>query len=50
MTLRWALHNLVAHPMLVLCPPIGEWLHEISEPAIAADPVPVSEFDEPHKL
>ncbi len=24
----YALHNLVAHPLLVLCPPLGEWLHE----------------------
>lgn len=24
----WVVHNLVAHPMLVLCPRIGEWLHD----------------------
>jgi hypothetical protein len=26
----WWLHNLVAHPMLVLCPPLGEWLHDLT--------------------
>lgn len=25
---RWWIHNLVAHPLLVLCPPLGRWLHE----------------------
>ena len=25
-------HNVIAHPLLVLCPPIGEWLHERTEP------------------
>jgi len=31
MTIRnpwWCVHNLVAHPMLVLYPRLGEWLHE----------------------
>lgn len=26
--MKWWVHNLVAHPLLVLCPPLGEWLHE----------------------
>lgn len=26
------LHNVIAHPLLVLCPPLGEWLHERTEP------------------
>lgn len=25
-------HNLLAHPLLILCPPLGEWLHERTEP------------------
>lgn len=28
---RWLsrfVHNVVAHPLLVLCPPLGEWLHD----------------------
>lgn len=32
---RWwsrALHNCLAHPLLILCPPLGEWLHERTEP------------------
>ena len=32
---RWLsrfLHNVVAHPLLVLCPPVGEWLHERTDP------------------
>lgn len=29
---RWAVHNIVAHPLLVLCPPLGEWLHELTAP------------------
>lgn len=29
---RWWVHNLVAHPLLVLCPPAGEWLHDRTEP------------------
>lgn len=27
-TLKWWVHNLVAHPLLILCPPLGEWLHD----------------------
>lgn len=23
-----AAHNCLAHPLLILCPPLGEWLHE----------------------
>jgi hypothetical protein len=30
--LKWWAHNLVAHPLLVLCPPIGRWLHAVTEP------------------
>lgn len=29
---RWVLHNLVAHPLLVLVPPLGRWLHERTAP------------------
>lgn len=25
-------HNVVAHPLLMLCPPVGEWLHRRTEP------------------
>lgn len=32
--LRWAFHNLVAHPMSVFLPRTwGEWLHEVTTPA-----------------
>ena len=30
--LRFAIHNLIAHPLLVLCPPLGEWLHDKTIP------------------
>ena len=26
-------HNVVAHPLLELCPPLGEWLHDRTAPA-----------------
>ena len=26
------IHNVVAHPLLMLCPPVGEWLHRRTEP------------------
>ncbi len=29
----WVLHNLVAHPLLVVCPPLGRWLHDATAPA-----------------
>lgn len=29
---RWWLHNLVAHPLLVLAPPLGERLHDATIP------------------
>lgn len=29
---RWVVHNLVAHPLLVLCPPLGRWLHDRTAP------------------
>lgn len=25
-------HNVVAHPLLVLCPPVGVWLHDRTDP------------------
>lgn len=25
-------HNVIAHPLLVLWPRVGEWLHELTEP------------------
>lgn len=28
MSVHFVLHNLVAHPLLVLCPPLGRWLHQ----------------------
>lgn len=34
---KWWIHNLIAHPLLVLCPPLGEWLHDRT-------------IDEPHEL
>lgn len=27
-------HNLVAHPLLILCPPLGRWLHARTEPTV----------------
>ena len=30
--LRWILHNIVAHPLMVLLPPLGEWLHDLTAP------------------
>lgn len=35
MTARFSrfVHNVVAHPLLVLCPPLGEWLHDRTVPA-----------------
>lgn len=32
MTWRYALHNLVAHPLLVLWPRVGAWLHDWTAP------------------
>lgn len=26
------IHNVIAHPLLVLCPPLGEWLHDRTRP------------------
>lgn len=37
--MRWTLHNLLAHPLLVLCPPLGRWLHDRTAPAEAPDAV-----------
>lgn len=25
-------HNCIAHPLLVLCPPLGRWLHQRTKP------------------
>mgnify|MGYP007071579175 FL=1 len=33
-------HNVVAHPLLSLCPPLGQWLHVRTEPAAMDDPLP----------
>lgn len=30
--LRFIIHNLIAHPLLVLCPPLGERLHDLTSP------------------
>ena len=30
---RWWVHNLVAHPLLVLWPRVGVWLHDRTEPS-----------------
>lgn len=32
MSWRWIIHNVVAHPLLVICPPLGEWLHDRTAP------------------
>lgn len=29
-------HNVIAHPLLVLCPPLGRWLHEITSEQVRA--------------
>lgn len=29
---RWWLHHLVAHPLIVLCPPVGRRLHDATAP------------------
>lgn len=30
--MRWIIHNIVAHPLLVLCPPLGRFLHDWTAP------------------
>lgn len=37
---RWSVHNLVAHPLLVLYPPLGERLHDATAPAHVPDAGP----------
>lgn len=32
MSYRYIVHNLIAHPMLVLWPRLGEWLHDRTIP------------------
>lgn len=27
-------HNLLGHPLLVVCPPLGEWVHERTAPVV----------------
>lgn len=29
----WVVHNCVAHPLLVLCPPVGRFLHAATVPS-----------------
>lgn len=30
--LKWIIHNVVAHPLLVVCPPLGWRLHDATAP------------------
>lgn len=30
--LNWVIHNVIAHPLLVLCPPLGKRLHDRTAP------------------
>lgn len=39
MTPQFIVHNLVAHPLLVLWPRVGEWLHAITAPADDLAPI-----------
>lgn len=32
MKARWVVHNTIAHPLLILCPPLGRWLHDRTAP------------------
>jgi hypothetical protein len=34
----WTLHNLVVHPLLVLWPPVGVWLHTVTADRMEARP------------
>lgn len=36
--LWWIVHNLVAHPLLVLCPPLGDRLHDWTADRMGDDP------------
>lgn len=29
---KWFVHNVIAHPLLVLCPPLGRRLHDRTGP------------------
>lgn len=31
---RWIVHNVIAHPLLILCPLLGRWLHDRTAPPI----------------
>lgn len=38
MRLRWAPHNLIAHPLMVFLPTAwGDWLHNVTVPKGQAD-------------
>ena len=37
---RYVLHHGIAHPMLVVFPRLGAWLHHVTEPCPARDPEP----------
>jgi hypothetical protein len=28
--LKWVIHNCAAHPLLVLFPPVGLWVHDLT--------------------
>lgn len=32
MKARWVVHNTIAHPLLILCPPLGRRLHDRTAP------------------
>lgn len=36
--MRWFVHNVIAHPLLVLCPPLGWRLHDLTAPPDVAEP------------
>ena len=43
--MRYFVHNVIAHPLLALCPPLGEWLHERTIPDVEPGVITV-EFTE----
>lgn len=38
-------HNCIAHPLLVLCPPVGNWLHEATAKAYGSERLPIAESE-----
>lgn len=32
--LHWVIHNVIAHPLLVICPPLGAWIHDNTTPEV----------------